>query len=157
MARVIRFTTDKFDVAREPPNPINPIHGISLLQWLREQARPHVEVGEPDAEDWGWYALVDWNGRQYLLGASASEDDGSCEWVLQIDKQRSIKEKLLGREVMTPDDPCAAFRVAAATRTSVQERFGRFRLDRQAGVGSYALGPAAGSSPVSPGREGSLR
>ena len=109
MARVIRFTTDAFDVAREPPNPINPIPGISLLLWLRDHARPQVEVGEPDAEDWGWYAFVDWHGRTYLLGASASEDDGGREWVLQIDKQRSMKEKLLGRAAMTPDDPCAAY------------------------------------------------
>lgn len=116
MARVIRFTTDKFDVAREPPNPINPIPGVSLLQWLREQARPRVELSEPDAEDWGWYAFVDWNGRQYMLGASASEDDGGCEWVLQIDKQRSIKEKLLGREAMMPDDPCAAYFVSLLQR-----------------------------------------
>jgi hypothetical protein len=109
MARVIRFTTDRFDVSRERPNPINPIPGESLLAWLRERARPRVELTEPDAEDWGWYSFVDWDGRQYLLGASASDDDGEREWVLQIDKQRSMKEKLLRRATMTADDACAAF------------------------------------------------
>ena len=110
MTRVIRFNTARFDVAKERPNPINPIPGESLLLWLRERAKPHVEVTEPDAEDWGWYSFVDWKGRQYLLGSSASdEDSGQREWILQIDKQRSVKEALMGREKMAADDDCAQF------------------------------------------------
>ena len=109
MARVIRFMTDKFDVAKERPNPINPIPGESLLVWLREQAQSRAPLSEPDAEDWGWYSFADWNGRQYLIGASASEEEGEREWILQIDKQRSLKEKLLGREAMAADDECAAY------------------------------------------------
>ncbi len=109
MARVIRFITDKFDVSKERPNPINPIPGESLLSWLRERAQPRVHLTEPDAEDWGWYSYADWNGRQYLIGASASEEEDEREWILQIDKQRSMKEKLLGREAMRNDDDCAAY------------------------------------------------
>jgi len=109
MARVIRFTTDKFDVSKERPNPINPIPGESLLVWLRDRAQPRTQLTEPDAEDWGWYSYVDWDGRQYLIGASASDDEGEREWILQIDKQRTIKEKMLGREAMTADDECAHF------------------------------------------------
>jgi len=109
MARVIRFMTDKFDISKERPNPINPIPGESLLIWLREQAQSRVPMTDPDAEDWGWYSYADWNGRQYLIGASASEDEGELEWILQIDKQRSMKEKLLGREAMAADDECAAY------------------------------------------------
>lgn len=109
MARVIRFTTDKFDVSKERLNPINPIAGESLLLWLREQAKPRAQLTDPDTEDWGWYSFVDWNGRQYLLGVSASDDEGEREWVLQIEKQRSMKEKLLGRATMTADDECATF------------------------------------------------
>lgn len=110
MARVIRFMTDKFDVSKERPNPINPIAGESLLIWLRERAELRAQLTEPDAEDWGWYSFVNWNGREYLLGASASDDGASeREWILQIDKQRSMKEKLLGRGAMRADDECAAF------------------------------------------------
>ena len=109
MARVIRFTTDKFDVSRERPNPINPIHGESLLVWLRERTQARTQLTEPAAEDWGWYSYADWNGRQYLVGASASDDEDDREWILQIDKQRTVKEKLLGREAMTADDECARF------------------------------------------------
>ena len=109
-ARVIRFTTSSFDVAKERPNPINPIAGESLLLWLREKARPRFDVSEPDAEDWGWYSSVTCNGRHYMLGASASdEESGEREWVLQIVKQRSLVEKLLGREHMRADDECASF------------------------------------------------
>jgi hypothetical protein len=109
MARVIRFMTDKFDVSKERPNPINPIPGESLLVWLRERAHTRAPLTEPDAEDWGWYSFADWNGRQYLIGASASDEEGEREWILQIDKQRSMKEKLLGREAMAADDECAAY------------------------------------------------
>ena len=110
MARVIRFNTSKFDVSAERPNPINPIHGESLLLWLRDQASTKLAVSQPDAEDWGWYSFVEWNGRQYMLGSSASEEEaGEREWILQVEKQRSFKEKLLGREKMVKEDQCAQF------------------------------------------------
>ena len=110
MARVIRFSTSKFDVSIERPNPINPIPGESLLVWLRDRASAKVAVSEPDAEDWGWYSFVEWNGRQYLLGSSASEEEaGEREWILQVEKQRSFKEKLLGRGKMEKEDQCARF------------------------------------------------
>ena len=110
MARVIRFNTSKFDVSQERPNPINPIAGESLLLWLREQAKPHALLSEPDTEDWGWYSVVDWKGREYMLGSCASDEtDGEREWILQVVKQQSFKEKLLGREKMGSDDECAQF------------------------------------------------
>lgn len=110
MARVVRFTTSLFDVAKERPNPINPIPGESLLLWLSEKSLPRVQVSEPDAEDWGWYSSVVFGGRPYMLGASASdEENGEREWVLQIVKHRSLVEKLLGREKLTEGDECAAF------------------------------------------------
>jgi hypothetical protein len=111
MERVIRFTTDKFDVSKERPNPINPIPGESLLIWLREQVGTKVVISESDAEDWGWYAYADWNGRQYMLGSCAleEEENGEREWILQVVKERSLKEKLLFRQKMLPDDECARF------------------------------------------------
>jgi len=107
---VIRFSTSKFDVSAERPNPINPIPGESLLIWLRERASPKLVVSEPDAEDWGWYSFVEWNGRQYMLGSSASDEEaGEREWILQIEKHRTFKERLLGREKMLKGDQCAQF------------------------------------------------
>ena len=110
MARVIRFRTTKFDVSKERPNPINPIPGESLLVWLRERVRYDVTVSEPDAEDWGWYSSVEWKGRTYMLGSSAIENEsGDLEWILQIEKHRSLSEKILGRGKMDTDDECVNY------------------------------------------------
>ena len=116
-AIVIRFTTTRFDVRQERSHPINPIPGESLLLWLAEQLRGTVAVPVPETEDWGWYVDIEWQGRAYLLGACASPDDADDErdpktepreWILQIVKHRSLKERVLGREKMTADDACAA-------------------------------------------------
>ncbi len=113
---VIRFVTDKFDVHTEDENPNNQIYGQSLLQWLREKVGKDLAMTKPDHEDWGWYSYINWDGRPYMVGANSEDDpsekgtisehDGIREWVFQLEKQRSLKEKLLGREKMTPDDPC---------------------------------------------------
>ena len=112
MEGVIRFTTDLFDVSKERPNEINPIHGESLLLWLAERARGRVQIPEPEAEDWGWYSDIVWDGRSYMLGASAWDEEetgGRREWVLQVVKKRSMKERLLGKEQMTSQDECLQF------------------------------------------------
>lgn len=110
MHHIITFVTDKFDVTKEDENPINPIYGQSLLLWLKEQVAETVSLESPDTEDWGWYTTIDWKGRSYLLGASAAEgENGSFEWVFQVDKNRTFKEKLLGREKMKKDDECLLF------------------------------------------------
>ena len=45
-----------------------------------------------------------------MLGSSASEDDsGNREWILQIEKHRSVTEKLLGPAKMSKDDECAKY------------------------------------------------
>lgn len=111
MRKAIHFETNIFDVTLEEENPINPIYGSSLIIWLKEKLKDIVEIDEPMAEDWGWYTLIDFNGRQYLIGTCGLADEGyqagdSIEWILQIDKYRSFKEKLLGREKMVEDDPC---------------------------------------------------
>ncbi|RIK95964.1 MAG: hypothetical protein DCC72_05890 [Burkholderiales bacterium] len=109
MHPVIRFQSRLFDLSRERLNPINPIPGISLLEWLRERVPASLSLSEPAAEDWGWYSDARIANRGYLVGACAHESpDGNHEWVLQIDKYRSFREKLLGQEKMTGDDPCLA-------------------------------------------------
>src|SRR5206468_3141031 len=95
-ATVIRFATAVFDVSRERPNPVNAIFGESLLLWLAEKLTGRVPLTVPDAEDWGWYSTLDWNGRSYMVGASASEEEsagGTREWIVQIVKQRSVRER----------------------------------------------------------------
>lgn len=81
----------------EPENPINPIYGISMLNWLIEKIKPdRIEITEPDAEDWGWYSYAEWKGQTYLVGAVGleSEEDDLDEWILQVSKERSFLEAL---------------------------------------------------------------
>ena len=112
MAHLISFTTDRFDVSRERPNPINPIAGQSVLLWLREELlRAHYRVTEPDTEDWGWYVDVQAADASYLVGASAetAATASPVEWIIQVHKHRTLKDRLLGRNRLTADDPLFAF------------------------------------------------
>jgi hypothetical protein len=112
MAHVISFQTARFDVSTETPNPINPIFGQSVLRWLRERlSGSGYETTEPAPEDWGWYMDAIGRGSSYLVGASgdAAEDGtGRVDWTIQIEKHRSLKEKITGANTLTADDPLSA-------------------------------------------------
>lgn len=118
MTYLIEFRTSKFDPAAEPPNRINPIAGHSILKWLREHVIP--DATEPDCEDWGWYTELDFEGSGYLVGAICfAPDEPSTDpvhdWMLQIHKQRSLTDKILGRNTLQPNDRLVA-KIAAALR-----------------------------------------
>ncbi len=107
MAKIIRFTTDLFDISKEDENPINPIYGQSLLLWLKNKIQNSYDFTTPNCEDWGWYSMINFEGRTYMLGASClAENKNKLEWILQIDKPRSIWEIILGKEKMTKNDKC---------------------------------------------------
>jgi hypothetical protein len=111
MAPLISFTTDRFDLSGEKPNPINPIAGQALLLWLREELLgAQYSVTEPDAEDWGWYIHVEGADASYLVGASAEAADPTptVAWIVQVHKDRSMKDKILGRSKIAADDPLFA-------------------------------------------------
>jgi hypothetical protein len=111
MAQVISFTTGKFDISTEPPNPINPIFGASVLDWIGQRlADSPYSASQPAAEDWGWYISVEGSGAVYLVGASGQpeREPPEMDWMVQVDRQRSFKERLTGRNRMTADDPLAA-------------------------------------------------
>jgi len=111
MAHLISFKTPRFDISREKPNDINPIAGQSVLLWLRDElAKAHYRVTEPDTEDWGWYIDVVGADASYLVGASADATDTSpaVEWIVQVHRNRSLKDKILGRNKMAADDPLFA-------------------------------------------------
>ena len=102
------FWTSLFDISKERPNEINPIPGESLLIWMAAELVDEAAMTSPDMEDWGWYSTLNFEGRSYMIGSVALDerDDGRREWVVQIDKHRSIKERILGRAKLTGDDPC---------------------------------------------------
>jgi hypothetical protein len=111
MAFVISFRTGRFDVAKETPNPINPIAGESVLNWLRPAlASADYRSTDPGTEDWGWYMDVEGPGGAYLVGASADADGTmpDVEWVVQVHRARSMEDKLLGRNKLVAGDPLCA-------------------------------------------------
>ena len=111
MAHLFTFRTARFDVREEDPNPINPIPGQGVLRWLRAQlAGGHCTVTEPAAEDWGWYIDVECEGARYQVGASADLDSSTpeIEWMVQVDKHRTLKDKVLGQNKMAADDRLVA-------------------------------------------------
>jgi len=131
MAHVISFTTDRFDVAKEKPNPINPIAGQAVLQWLREElAAAYYSSTEPKTEDWGWYIYVQGVGGSYLVGASGQPEPPSreIEWVVQIHKQRSLVDKLTGTNRMTAGDPLSAL---LESMVRGRKEFRDVRVDRE--------------------------
>jgi len=114
MNEAIHFKTSMFDVSKEKENPINPIYGRSLLEWLREKLEAKMDITEPDAEDWGWFSELEYEGNNYLIGACAffeKGDDPTSEigWVFQVHKHRSLKDKVLGQNKMTVSDDCFQF------------------------------------------------
>ncbi len=110
MTVVISFQTGLFDTAAEPENPFNPIAGRSGLVWLQGKldAVGYTST-EPDAEDWGWYIDVTGADASYMVGAIAFTDEqpdkpSELEWLFQVDKSRSVAEKLFGKNKIGQDD-----------------------------------------------------
>jgi len=110
MSHLVTFTSSQFDVAAETPNPINQIAGESVLNWLREKLRSvGYEVTAPEPEDWGWYVYVKGRGSSYLVGASSDLDQTSSrEWTIQIHRERSLTDRLFGRNRLLEDDALSA-------------------------------------------------
>ena len=108
MAYLISFTTTKFNVLKEEENPFNQLYGKTLLLWIKEEVADRLKMQEPEPEDWGWGADIDCAGQTYLLGASANWNDENS-YVFQINKPRSLIEKLLGGSDVTDTDECALF------------------------------------------------
>lgn len=108
MPHLVSFMTTKFDASKEEPNPYNPIAGKGLLSWLRgELAKIGWQVSEPDAEDWGWFVVAKKDSASYMIGASGEivEDTPPTDWIVQVHKNRSLFQKLSGKNELTNDDP----------------------------------------------------
>ena len=111
MAHVFTFTSQQFQPADERPNPINPIAGEGVLKWLVTELRAlGYECDVPEAEDWGWYAAVTNGERTYLLGASGewAPQGAATEWVVQLELNRSLWNKMSGGNTMLTNDDVSA-------------------------------------------------
>jgi len=108
MPYLFAFSGTKFDVSKESPNPINPIAGEGVLTWLRTALiDAHYQVTEVAPEDFGWFVEVRGGGAAYMVVASgdAQVTDSEIAWIIQVRKNRSLSEKLLGKNKLTADDP----------------------------------------------------
>jgi hypothetical protein len=110
MVHLVTFTSSQFDVAAETPNPINPIAGEGVLNWLREKlCSAGYDVTAPEPEDWGWYVYVQDRENSYLVGASSDVDHSDPrEWTIQIHRERSLKDKVFGRNRLADNDAVSA-------------------------------------------------
>ena len=132
MACVLTFETDFFDSIEEPENPINPILGHAVGEWIRDKlSEATIRTTEIEAEDWGWYCDVELEGQKYMLGFTRNEDegDGPSEVVVQIEKHRSLMQRLRGQNGMTTDD-----RLVSKVRSIIDDLVGAdaVRMDHDA-------------------------
>jgi hypothetical protein len=114
MNKAIYLKTSIFDPTKEEMNPINPIYGSSLINWLKDKLRGVYDIEEAMPEDWGWYSYIKFNERDYLIGSIAYFEEGDIfqgeiEWAFQVDKIRTFKEKILAQEKMHDQDACFVF------------------------------------------------
>ncbi|QEG41242.1 hypothetical protein [Roseimaritima ulvae] len=127
MTHLITFQTDKFDPRGESENPYNPIAGEGVLNWLRTRLAPAIALSKPEPEDFGWCCSVTVDECVYFVVASADLDQESpIEWALQIDKRRSLMDKLRGRNQHGPDDPLTA---AIKSAIDTEQEFREISID----------------------------
>lgn len=111
MAHVISFKTGKFDPSKEKANPIKPIAGLGVLEWIRAALKDTPYTATiPDAVDTGWSMDVMRDKASYMVNASGRPEAGSAEvkWTVQIHSHRSFLDKLRGRNHMPTNDALAA-------------------------------------------------
>lgn len=104
---MLRFRTRRRDFGLTADNAFNPVHGYSVLQWLRQRLPSTVVMREPVREQWGWYVPLEFAGHHYRLGACAErQPDGSHECRLSLERVRNLGDRLLRRNRITAADPC---------------------------------------------------
>jgi len=111
MSHIISFKTAKFDPSKEKANPIKPVAGAGVLEWIRAALKDTPYTATlPTAKDTGWYMDVRREKASYLVGASGRPEAGSAEveWTVQIHSHRSFIDKLRGRNHMPTNDALAA-------------------------------------------------
>lgn len=87
-----------------------------MIDWLRAHVNG-LALSATAPEDWGWYACASHAGADYLIGASLEPGpDGRHTCMVNVDKRRSLLDKLFGRAAMRDDDPVVAMLLAAIRR-----------------------------------------
>jgi len=108
MHYVISFESEKFDLDNEEENSINPIKGKSVGEWMKNLLKQDgVQVTKVYAEDWGWYIYATYQENKYLvgfIGIPSESTDMAAEIIVQVNKNRSFIESILGKNKLTEND-----------------------------------------------------
>lgn len=111
MAHIISFKTAKFDPSKEKANPIKPVAGAGVLEWIRAALKDTPYTATlPVAKDSGWCMDVRREKAVYMVGANGRSEAGTAEvkWTVQIHSRRGFMDKLRGRNHMPTNDALAA-------------------------------------------------
>lgn len=129
MTFVLTFKTSRFAFVEEPENPINPIRGYAVALWAKEELEHRVDsISTVDHEDWGWYLDTVLEDQSYMLGFCINSEDAVEEVIVQIEKHRSIIQKIFRINRMGVDDP-----LLALMRTAIINEFGSETLYESSG------------------------
>jgi hypothetical protein len=108
----ITFETDRFNLSDVQEHFINPCcFGEDLATWLKGQLEKHsYAVDVPGQEDWGWYLDVESEESRYLLAINGNSNEkeenvNMGEWMVFVQKRRSLMETLTKKGKITDDDP----------------------------------------------------
>lgn len=108
----ILFDTDRFNLSEIKQHFINPCcFGEDLAAWLRSKLLEEcISTIEPGQEDWGWYIESKLGDVSYFIGVGGiadetAENPNAGEWRIMIEKQRSMWEKLTGKNKILDNDP----------------------------------------------------
>lgn len=108
MHYIVTFETNLFDLNSEKENPINPIHGLSVGEWIVPLLKDREVNSSPiEPEDWGWFLNAEYKRHRYMLGfiALESENDGeNLEVIIHVDKKRTLLERILMKNKMQKND-----------------------------------------------------
>ena len=128
----ILFDTNRFNLSEVKSHFINDCcFGEDVAVWLRERLTAlGMAVIEPDQEDWGWYIEATHQGKSYFIGVGGHPQEGALdknegEWRIIVEKHRSLRDKLTGKNKLMPDEE-----ILSVIR-SIVEREPDFRNVRQ--------------------------
>jgi hypothetical protein len=97
---IVQFKSAVFNVTQVQPHFINDCcFGEDVALWLRPQLQQlGYEATEPGQEDWGWHLDCTRDGVTHTLNIGGYDDEsGRGEWRIIVERNRSLKERILGR------------------------------------------------------------
>jgi hypothetical protein len=107
----ILFKTARFNLSQPYPYFINDCcFGDDLAKWLVSQLPAvGIETDEPYQEDWGWEFAARLATNQYYIGVGGLSDEDPAdpnrgEFRIMISKQRTLWERLSGKNKIRPDE-----------------------------------------------------